>query len=222
MKFMYIPSSIVIPDLLHPADIFATKGEGIVGYASKNFTKTPYGGHTDRIHFGLIGLPKFDILGGFTDFTTGESICKGPALSTFFEHYMGSDIEIYRMPGISIKDGVAIFLEVSSIGRKDYGYYDYVLLTADAVRLMFHFKFPPYTAQQLKYSANDEYLCTEEVAYAYRKRKHQIEPRGYEKIWVIPTVYLQAVEEGRLEKWYHGDLTDLYQVYTGRNYMLKE
>jgi len=180
-----------------PGDIFATKGKGIWGWASRNLTKSPSGRHTDRYHFGIIGHPVFED-GKFVDFETRESLDKGPSCARFFAEYAEDDIEFYRAPDITEKIGLSAVLYTSEIGRKDYGYIDFLYLIADAVRLMLHFKFPPYTSQDLRYSANDKYLCTEEAAYAMKRIKRPIEPPGQEEIWDIPTVYLQAIEDGRL------------------------
>jgi hypothetical protein len=213
--------TIIFPDLIWPCDIFATKGEGIVGWASYHLTKTPSGLHTDRFHFGVIGHPVFDKCGRFVDFETRESIDKGPSCARFFEIYLGSDIEIYRSPGITKEEAYRGVLSTSAIGRAKYGYKDFVILVWDAVDNMFHRKFPPYTSQQLKYSANDVYICTEEAAYAYRNMDRPIEPPSQERIWDIPTVYRQALEEGRLAKWYKGNLRDLYQQYIDVNMKIK-
>ncbi len=210
-----------MPDLLRPLDIFATKGGGITGWASYHLTITPSGLHTDRFHFGIIGHPVFDEYGRFVDFETRESIDKGPSNSRFFQYYMGSDIEIYRVPGITMEEAYRGVLSTSSIGRAHYGYQDFVILVWDAVDNMFHLKFPPYTSQQLKYSANDVYICTEEAAYAVSSIGKPIEPPGQERIWDIPTVYLQALEEGRIAKWYKGDLRDLWEKYQAENLKIK-
>jgi len=197
-----------------PGDIFATKGKGITGWASRTLTKSPSGRHTDRYHFGIIGHPVFDKEGNFVDFETRESLGKGPSCARFFDEYMNSDIEIYRASNITRAEGLRAVLSTSLIGRKDYGYIDFLYLIADAVRLMCHWHFPPYTSQDLRYSANDKYLCTEEAAYAMRAIEKPIEPPGQLEIWDIPTVYLQAIEEGRLQFRRHfNNLLKIYNQY---------
>ncbi len=188
-----------------------------MGWTSKNLTITPSGQHSDRVHFGVIGHPVFDENWKFVDFETRESLGKGPSCARFFEYYLGSDVELYRLPGITKEEAIRGVLSSSAIGRKAYGYIDLAILGYDAVANMLHGEFPPYTSQQLKYSANDDYICTEEAAYIARVIKRAIEPPGQERIWDIPTVYLQAVEEGRLIRYYKGDLRDLYQQYKERN-----
>ncbi len=204
-----VNESLLIPPFIWPSDIFAIKGAGLLGWTAKNLTITPSGHHSDRVHFGVIGHPVFDDGGYFVDYETRESLGKGPTNSRFFLYYLGKDVEIYRTPGITKEQAMEAVLSTSLIGRASYGYIDFMLMMADAGRLMLHGEFPPYIAQQLKYSANDAYICTEEAAYTRRAINKPVEPPGQENIWDIPTVYLQALEEGRLEMVYKGDLKDL-------------
>ncbi len=72
---------------LQIGDIFATKGGGITGWASRNLF-TPY---TDRFHHGIL----WKHLGG-GDFIILESISKGIAVGRL-SWYRGKNIEFYRV-----------------------------------------------------------------------------------------------------------------------------
>lgn len=192
-----------------PGDLYGIKGNGFTGWIAQNLTITPSGHHTDRFHFGVIGDPVHDINGKFIDFETRESLYKGPSCDRFFKQYLDKDVELYRAPELTPEEGIRAVRSTSEIGGAFYGYRDFIILLWDAINNMFHGKFPPYTSQQLKYSANDVYICTEEAAYAMRAIGKPIEPPGQENIWDIPTVYLQAIEEGRLIRYYKGSLYDL-------------
>lgn len=201
--------------IIWTGDFFATKGKGITGWANQHLTKTPLGNHTDRFHFGVIADPVLDAEGKFVDFETRESIAKGPSTLRFFERYMGQDIELYRLPSITIEEGRRLARSVSKIGMCGYGYRDFLECGVDVTCLLFTLKFPPYTPEQFKVSQNSAYICTELPAFAARAIGRPIEPPGQPDVWCIPAVYLSAIEDGRLTCYYKGDLRDLYQQYTG-------
>lgn len=193
-----------------PGHIFSTPGKGISGWIAQNLTVTPSGQHTDRFHFGVIGDPIQGPDGKIYEYETRESLYKGPSCDRFFEQYMDEeDIEMYRVPGLTLELGIRAVRSTSKIGHAFYGYKDFIVLFWDAANNMFHGKFPPYTSQQLKYSADSEYICTEEAAYAMRAIDKPIEPPGQEEIWDIPTVYRQAEEEARLFRYYKGPVGKL-------------
>jgi len=189
---------------------FSTRGKGISGWSSRELTCTPKGSHTDRFHFGVIADQILDGRGRFVDFETRESIWKGPSTLRFFERYMGEDIELYKLPDITEEEGVRSVRSISAIGDKGYGYEDLMKAGVDVLSLLAHGKFPPYTPEQLKVSQDSVYICTEIPAYAARAIGKPIEPPEYPDLWDIPAVYLQAIEEGRLIRYYKGDLSDLY------------
>jgi hypothetical protein len=192
-------------------DFFSTRGKGLTGWANQHLTRTPLGNHTDRFHFGVIADPVYDADGRLVDFETRESIAKGPSTLRFFERYLGQDIELYRLPGITIEEGRRLVRSISRIGMKGYGYRDFLEAGADVFCLLITLQFPPYTADQLKVSANPDYICTEIPAYGARNIGKPIEPPQHPDVWVIPIVYLQAIEEGRLKMYYKGNLRDLYK-----------
>jgi hypothetical protein len=150
----------------------------------------------------------------FKDFETRESIWKGPSALRFFARYMGQDMELYRLVGMSKAEGRRLALSISNIGDRGYGYRDFLQAGADVARLMLSSKFPPYRADQFTFSANEVYICTEIPAYGADHIGKPIEPLGHRNMWDIPVVYLQAIEEGRLELYYKGDLRDLYAQYS--------
>jgi hypothetical protein len=202
--------------IIWSGDFFSTAGKGITGWVNQHLTKTPIGNHTDRFHFGIIADPVMDAEGKFVDFETRESIAKGPSTLRFFERYLSQDVELYRLPGISIEEGIRLVRSISQIGMCGYGYKDLLQAGLDVFCLVMALQFPPYTPEQFKISANDDYICTELPAYGANKIGKSIEPPNFLRCWNIPAVYLQAIEENRLVRYYKGDLRELYQQYTGK------
>jgi hypothetical protein len=196
-----------------PGDFFSTAGGGIIGWLNEHWTKTPHGSHTKRFHFGVISDTVLDKNGKFEDMETRESIWKGPSALRFLNRYYGQDIELYRLPDITKEEGERLALSISKIGDKGYGYKDFLQAFWDMIKLLICLKFPPYTADQLTTSASDVYICTEIPAYGANAIGKPIEPKDYRDVWVIPVVYLQAIEEGRLIMYYKGNLEDLYPNY---------
>ncbi len=190
-----------------PGDFFGIKGSGVLKCLSSKMTKTPSGTHTDLVHFGVIADKIYNEYGHFVDFETRESISKGPSTLRFFERYIGQEVELFRIPEISMYDATRLIRSISSIGDKGYGYRDFLNVIVDLGRLLLSGKFPPYTADQFKVSANDKYICTEIPAYGARNIDKPIEPPTSPNVWDIPVVYTQAVEEGRLIRYYKGTLT---------------
>jgi hypothetical protein len=194
-----------------PGDIFSVPNHNISGWVNKHLTKTPAGKHTDRFHFGVVGDPIYRN-SRFIDYETRESINKGPASLRFFAQYEGKDVTLYRLPGITTEQGLELVRSISTIGDKPYGYIDFVQALLDVAWLVARGKFPPYTAQQFQFSRNDKYICTELAAYGCNYIGKPIEPPDALDVWVIPTVYLQAVDEGRLDIYYQGNLRDLHKL----------
>lgn len=201
--------------IIWTGDFFSTRGRGPTGWANQRLTKTPSGHHTDRFHFGVIADPVLDEDGAFVDVETRESIAKGPSTLRFFERYLGQDVELYRLPGITIEEGIRLVRSISKIGVCGYGFKDFLQASLDVFCLLMALQFPPYTPEQFRVSQNSAYICTEIPAYGAREIARPIEPPDFPDLWVIPALYLQAIEEGRLLMYYKGDLRDLYQQYTG-------
>lgn len=204
--------------ILWTGDIFSTANSGTLGWLNYHMTKTPSGARPTREHFGVIGKAIYDQNRKFIDFETRESIGKGVASLRFFKQYMGKDIEIYRITDITIEEGIRSYDSISYIGDAKYGYIDYAEAIWDFLSLMVGSLFtvrPPFIANQLKVSQNDKYICTECAAYGPRQIGKPIESKGWENVWVIPVIYLQALEEGRLQLIYKGDLHDLFYFYKG-------
>jgi len=199
--------------IIAAGDIFSTKGKGISGWLSEHGTKTLKGSHTNRFHFGIIADPIYSTSGKIIDYETRESISKGPSTLRFFEKYNGKDIELYRISGLTKDEGLQLVRSISEIGDKSYGYKDIAIAAWDVFCLFMTMQFPPYTALQFKESSSDTYICTEIPAYGARKIGRPLESDGWEKVWVIPVVYLQAIEEGRLIKYYKGNVIDLKNLY---------
>ena len=204
-------SGVPSPSIIMPGDFFSTPGRGISGWLNRKMTCTPRGNHTDRFHFGVIDDPVFDADGYLLDFRTCESIWKGPSELRFFENYIkpSGDIELYRIPGITLDEGIRLAHSISTIGDKRYGFKDILEAALDVGRLLFTGNLPPYKPEQFLFSRNKEYICTEIPAYGADYIGKPIEPPGKPDLWDIPVLYLQAIEEGRLTMYYKGDLRDI-------------
>jgi hypothetical protein len=191
-----------------PGDFFSTRRDDIIGRFASFMTKTPQGRRTRRFHFGVIADPVYNAY-VHTDFETRESISKGPSTLRFIERYRGQDIELYRLPGITHDEGIRLVRSISRIGDKGYGYADIFEAIGDVACLLLQGKLPPYTPAQFKFSKNDVYICTELPAYGARAIGKAVEPADDPDVWAIPAMYLQAIEEGRLVRYYRGDLNDI-------------
>ena len=195
---------------IQPGDVFSVAGRGLSGWLNEHGTVTKSGQHTKRFHFGLIADPVYNLDGQLIDFETRESISKGPSALRFFAGYTGKDIELYRLPGITPELGLSMVRSVSLIGQAGYGYKDFFKAALDVFCLIMALQFPPYEAKQFRISAGPEYICTELVAYAARQISKPVEAPDDLDEWDIPVVYLEAIEQGRLNRpYYRGDLTDI-------------
>jgi len=186
-----------------PGDFFSIENHSFMGWINHKFTCTPKGTHTWEYHFGVIADPIRDFDGNIVDWETRESIGKGPTVLRL-SRYMGQVITLYRIPGITPGEAEALVRSISQIGDKGYGYSDFLQAFLDVFWLLVRFNFPPYTPSQFRFSANDEYICTEIPAFGARVIGKPIEPPDEPYLWDIPAVYIQAVEEGRLELYYKG------------------
>ncbi len=202
--------------MIRIGDFFATKGSGISGWANEHLTCTPRGSHTDRYHFGVIAHPVLDDKGNFVDFETRESISKGVSPLRFFERYAGQDIELYRIKGITKLEGLRLATSISKIGMTGYGYADFFQAFLDVGRLLITGNFPPYTPEHFIFSRNNKYICTEIPAYGANEIGKSIEPPNQPDLWDIPVIYLQAIEDGKLVRYYKGDLNDIWSTLKGR------
>lgn len=206
-------------DTIQTGDFFSTPGKGFTGWLNEKGTITPAGRalpkaewkshQTKRFHFGVIADTVYDTDGNLVDYETRESISKGPSTLRFFERYAGQDIELYRLPGITPEEGVRLVRSISLIGDKPYGFKDFIAAGFDAFTLCLMGQFPPYTPEQFYFSRNDAYICTEIPAFGADQIGKPVEPPGHPDLWDIPVLYLQAIEEGRLIRYYKGDLKDL-------------
>jgi len=192
-------------------DGFSIENHNLMGKVNHYGTMTPSGSKTWEYHFGMIADPVFGEQGDFVDFETRESISKGPATLRFFKQYRDQVVTMYRIPDMTEKQSLEMLRYVSEIGERPYGYKDFLEAGLDVSRLLLTLNLPPYTADQLRVSQNDDYLCTELYAYAARRAGRPVEAPGRKRVWDIPVVYLQAEEEGRLKRYYKGLGSQLYQ-----------
>jgi hypothetical protein len=190
-------------------DYYSIEGKGLSGWINEHGTKTPLGSHTKEFHFGIIGDAVYNSDGNFVDFETRESIAKGPSTLRFFKQYTGKQVSLYRIPNITREENIRAMRSISLIGDKGYGFKDFALCIIDVAMLCTTLQFPPYTPEQFNVSRNDEYICTELPAYAANSIGKNIEPPEKLNLWDIPVLYLQAIEEGRLTRYYKGDLKDI-------------
>jgi hypothetical protein len=197
-------------------DFFSTSGKSITGWINEKCTITPIGQslpksqwkdhQTKRFHFGIIADEIYDKEGKFVDFETRESIKKGPTFLRFFDRYAGQDVELYRIPNITREEGIRLVRSISTVGEAGYGFKDFGALALDAFMNIMGLQFPPYTPSQLRLSSNGVYICTELPALGAFSIGKPIEPPEGQNYPDIPVIYLQAIEEGRLIKYYSGKL----------------
>lgn len=198
--------------MIWAGDFFSITSGGLSGWATRHLIKTPSGKRTDQVHFGIIADPVYDAEGHFVDFETRESQARGISTLRFFKQYLGEQVYLYRLPDITEKQGRQLVRSISKIGRAPYGWKDIAQAGFDAFCLLLSLQRPPYTAQQFQVSANLNYICTEVPAFGAAQIDRPVEPPDFPDIWVIPTVYLQAIEEGRLQPpYYKGNLQDIYR-----------
>jgi hypothetical protein len=197
----------MIPNVkIWSGDYFSTEGGGFTGWLNEHGTKTPLGSHTKEFHFGIIADPIYDAVGNFVDFETRESISKGPSYQRFYEKYIGKSISLYRLPGVTQEENIRGMREISKVGDKKYGFTDFLLCGMNVAELLLMLQFPPYTPEQFHVMRNNEYICTELPAMAANAIGKNIEPPGHLNLWDIPVLYLQAIEEGRLVRYFKGVL----------------
>jgi hypothetical protein len=183
-------------------DPFSTKGKGVSGWASRELTIP----HTSEFHFGIIGPAIFDRDSNFVDFETRESIDKGPSVGRFFRDYGNSIVKLYRVTDATLEDGKFAIMSTSEIGRSHYDYMLLAVLGWDVVSLLFTMQFPPYRAEQLSYSSNHDYICTEEVDYAWVGGGHRLVPRN---VVTIPSSLKQAELDNVMSSYYESRVSNL-------------
>jgi len=178
-------------------DIFSTKARGPIAW----FHERLFIPHTDRFHYGFIGGRTRD-----RDYETRESIEKGMALGRLFQHYLGQDIEVYRVADSHFAGRVAV-QALSKIGRAHYDYILIAQIALNVLKLLLSGKFPPWTASQLDYARDRRFVCTEAVAFGCREAGHPLSPFG---VAPLPCVFKQAELDGKIRRIYKGNLYDLY------------
>lgn len=175
---------------LEPGDIFCTKGEGIVGWISRNLMAPP----TDRFHYGLV-WEKVD-----GDYLILESISKGIAIGRL-SFYEGKDIKFYRVDcPKELREQAPI--ELTRWGRS---LYDYLLFLKFAIQgialfikqLFTEGRFRRIRAEELTWVHNNSFLCTEAVDIAYDAVGVNIIPA---ETCPIPSAFKQAELDGRISE----------------------
>lgn len=173
---------------LEPGDIFSTKGEGILGWLSRNLTAPP----TDRFHYGLVWGKVDD------DYLILESITKGIAVGRL-SLYEGADIKFYRVNcPKELREQAPI--ELTRWGRS---LYDYLLIPKLAIQGIALFieqfftegRFRRIRAEELTWVHNNSFLCTEAVDIAYDAVGVNIIPA---ETCPIPSAFRQAELDGRI------------------------
>jgi hypothetical protein len=175
---------------LEPGDIGAVKGKGILQRAAENlmFPKT------DRFHFFLIWRKAGD------DWIILESVQKGIAVGRL-SFYAGQDVKIYRVNcPVSIRRQAPV--ELTQYGRSKY---DYLLLFKIVIQgcwtVLKNFLkgegIHPIRADDLTWSWDNAFVCTEAVAQAYNMCGLNIIPYG---VCPTPSAFKQAELDGLLEE----------------------
>lgn len=176
---------------LQSGDIFATRGQGVIGWLNRNLMAP----ETDRFHFGLVGLKVND------DYLILESIGgKGIAVGRL-SFYEGKDIKFYRVDCPS-ELRLAAPIELTRWGRSKY---DYLLIPKLAIQgfwlvlkhLITEGKFRRIRAEELRpiYTWDSRLLCTEAVWCGYNAVGVNIIPYG---VPPMPSSFREAELQGRI------------------------
>ena len=178
-------------------DIFSTKARGPIAWLHQRL----FIPRTDRFHFGFIGGRTSN-----RDYEIRESINKGIALGRLFQHYAGSDVEVYRVADPHFQ-GLKAIQSLSKVGRSRYDYVLIARIAFNILKLIFTGNFPPWTASQLDYARDRRFVCTEAVAYGCREAGRPLSPIG---VAPLPCVFKQAELDGKIRRIYKGNLRSLF------------
>lgn len=146
---------------LQPGDGFATKGRGIIGWASREL----FIPKTDRLHYGILWRKLKD-----GDWLILESIMKGLAIGKL-SWYAGRDTKFYR---VNCPAGLRYAAPETLIdwGRSLYDYFLIPKIFFGAlfawVKILFtEGRLRKLKAEDLPYGKNSALLCTEGFEIAY-------------------------------------------------------
>lgn len=177
---------------LQPGDIFATKGEGIIGWLSRRLMAP----ETDRSHYGLVWLKRDN------DHLILESISKGIAVGRL-SFYEGEDIKFYRV-NCPKNLRAAAPVELTKWGRSRY---DYLLVAKLVVQglwlvlkhLITEGKIRKIRAEELSpiYTWDSRLICTEAAWCGYNAVGVNIIPYG---VPPMPSSFREAELQGRIYK----------------------
>lgn len=204
--------------MLESGDIFAVKGEGFLGKLSSKLMEPK----TDRFHFGLIWL-KTDWFRGLAelekifspgeiekikslavdydnDYVILESISKGPAVGRL-SFYEGKDIKFYRVD-CPKELRFSAPIELTKWGRSKYDYLLILRIGVQGLWLIFKHlitagKLQRIRAEELTWSRNSSFICTEAVDISYDSVGVNIIPPN---VCPTPSAFKQAELEGRMRE----------------------
>ena len=185
---MNSPVSLTMKLDLIPGDIFATKGEGIVGRVCRSIF-TP---DTDRFHHCLLWQKTDE-----GDWVILESIGKGIAVSRLSE-YKNRDIKFYR---VNCPDEIRnqVCPELTKWGRYSYDYLLIVKIAIAALGVLLRNyltgKFRKITADNLPYAKDAHFICIEAIDLPYYHLGFTIIPPTR---MPVPSAVKQAELEGRI------------------------
>ena len=173
---------------LQAGDIFAARGQGIVGWLSARLLAPA----TDRFHFGLIWLKTAD------DYVILESLGHG-IVTGRLSFYKGRDLRFYRVacpPKLRSQAPV----ELTRWGRSSYDYLLIIRLLAQSLwliirNLLTEGRLRRIRVEELSWCGNSSFICTEAVALAYDTVGVNLIPPG---IAPLPSSFKQAEHEGRI------------------------
>jgi len=177
---------------LQIGDIFATKGVGMTGWASRNL----FAPKTDRFHHGILWKHL-----GQGDFIILESISKGLAVGKL-SWYEGKNIEYYR---VNCDEDLRFAAPGSLVewGRAKYDYWLIVKLLFGAIAAWARILWKERRLRKLKaedlpfYNWNDALICTEAVVVGFASCGVNIVPPD---VVPLPSAIKQAELDGRLTK----------------------
>ncbi len=183
---------------LQSGDIGATRGRGVVGWLAKKL----FAPETDRFHHFLLGGKPYD-----GDRVIFESIAKGIAVGRL-SFYKGKDIKFYRV-NCSDEIKAKVIDQVTKYGRSPYDYwllakiflFSFILPVKILIR---EHKLRRLTADDLPYSSDAAYICTEAVDIPYWDLGFEIIPKTRA---TLPCAIKQAELEGRIAELLEPDIT---------------
>lgn len=191
-----------------PGSIFATEGKGFAGWCVRHLLSPP----TDRFHFGLI----WEYIEDLNDYTIVESVniglfAKGISVG-YLSKYKGRDVEVYSITDPAMADwGVYACYNILHFQETGYDLMLIPRLTVSGIlcalrQLVMERRLRPIKPDELSYSRDDKYICTEAANEGWWALDYPLVPPG---VAPTPASFKRAELDGKLKRDYKGDLHDI-------------